>query len=65
MASVTETPRPPIGLTVLLLVAVLVIGFLATQWVVGLVLGLIRLAIILVGFYLVAKVGMYLLRQGR
>ena len=65
MASTTKIERPPIGLAVLMLVAVLVIGFLATQWLVGLVLGLIRLALILIGFFLVAKVGLYLLRQGR
>lgn len=65
MASVTEAPRPPIGLTILLLVAVVVVGFIAAQWVIGIVLALIRLALILVAFYLMFRVGRYLLRQGR
>jgi hypothetical protein len=65
MASVSSPPRPPIGLTILLLVAVVVIGFLATQWIVGIVLSIIRLILILIGFYLIARIGMYLLRKGR
>ncbi|MEM7321768.1 MAG: hypothetical protein AAF531_01675 [Actinomycetota bacterium] len=65
MASVTEAQRPPIGLTILLLVAVIVVGFLATQWIVGIVLALFRLALILVGLYLVLRVGWYLVRKGR
>ena len=64
MASATTPTRPPIGLTLLVLVAVLVIGFLAAQWVVGIVLGIIRLILVLIGFYLVARVGLYLLRKG-
>lgn len=65
MASVTEAQRPPIGLTILLLVAVVVVGFLATQWIVGIVLALVRLALIMVALYLVFRVGWYLLRKGR
>ena len=65
MASVTETQRPPIGLTILLLVAVVVVGFLATQWIVGIVLALVRLALILLALYLVFRVGWYLLRKGQ
>lgn len=65
MASVTEASKPSVGLTLVMLVVVLVVGIIATQWVVGIVLGLIRLAIILIGFYLIAKVGLYLLRKGR
>lgn len=65
MASVTEDRRPPIGLTIVLLVAVVVVGFLATQWIVGIVLGLIRLALILFALYLVFRLGWYLLRKGR
>lgn len=48
-----------------MLVAVVVIGFLAFQWIVGIVQTIITLILILVGFYLIAKVAMYLLRKGR
>lgn len=65
MASVTEAQRPPIGLTIVLLVAVVVVGFLATQWIVGIVLALFRLALIMLALYLVFRVGWYLLRKGR
>ncbi|MGI9595394.1 MAG: hypothetical protein ACR2QK_04500 [Acidimicrobiales bacterium] len=65
MASVTRAPRPPIGLTLILIAVVLVVGFIATQWVVGLILGIIRLIMILIGFYLIARVGLFLLRKGR
>jgi hypothetical protein len=65
MASVTEAQRPPIGLTILLLVAVVVVGFLATQWIVGIVLALVRLALIMLALYLVFRVGWYLLRKGQ
>lgn len=64
MASVTRAPKPPLGLTLLMLAVVLIVGILAAQWVVGIVLGLIRLALILIGFYLIARVGLYLLRKG-
>ena len=64
MASATEVSRPSIGLTLIVLAVVLVVGFIATQWVVGIVLGLIRLAMILIAFYLIAKVAWYLLRKG-
>lgn len=65
MASVTEDRRPPIGLTIVLLVAVVVVGFLAAQWIVGIVLGLIRLALILFALYLIFRLGWYLLRKGQ
>ncbi len=65
MASVTTPPRPSIGLTLLLVAVVLIVGFIATQWVVGIILGIIRLIMILIGFYLVARIGLYLLRKGR
>lgn len=48
-----------------MIVAVVVIGFLAAQWIVGILLGIVRLILILIGFYLIAKVGMYLLRKGK
>lgn len=65
MASVTRAPKPPLGLTLILVAVVLVVGFLATQWVVGIILGIVRLIMILVGFYLIARIGLYLLRKGR
>ncbi len=65
MASVSSPPRPPIGLTILMIVAVVIIGFLAAQWIVGILLGIVRLILILIGFYLIAKVGLYLLRKGK
>ncbi len=48
-----------------MIVALAVIGFLATQWIIGFVLKIIQLILILVAFYLIAKVGLYLLRKGR
>ena len=65
MASVTTPPKPSIGVTLLLVAVVLIVGFIATQWVVGIILGIIRLIMILIGFYLVARIGLYLLRKGR
>ena len=41
------------------------VGFLATQWIVGIVLALVRLALILLALYLVFRVGWYLLRKGQ
>ena len=65
MASVAQDKRPSIVLTLLTLAVVLVVGIVALQWVTGLIFGFIRLVVILVGFYLVARLGLYLLRKGR
>lgn len=64
MASTTETSRPPVGLTLILLLVAIVVVFIATQWITGLIFGFIRLVMILIGFYLVARVGLFLLRKG-
>lgn len=66
MATVAQDQkRPSIVLTLLGLLVVVVVGFIAFQWVTGLILGLIRLVMILVAFYLMFRIGMYLLRKGR
>lgn len=65
MASVAQDKRPSIVLTVLMLAVVVIVGFLAFQWLTGLLLGLIRLVMILIGFYLLARIGLYLIRKGR
>lgn len=65
MASVAQDKRPSIVLTVLMLAVTFVVGIVLLQWVTGLIFGLIRLAVILVGFYLIARLGLYLLRKGR
>ncbi len=54
----------PLGLTLILLLAVIVVGLIATQWLTSLVLGLVRLVLLLIGFWLIARVGFYLLRKG-
>ncbi|MEM7276172.1 MAG: hypothetical protein AAF547_24070 [Actinomycetota bacterium] len=64
MASVTDASRPPIGLTVVALIALVLVAILIGQWLVGLVLGLIRLVLILFALYLMARVGLWLLRKG-
>ncbi len=65
MASVAQDKRPSIVLTLLTLAIAFVVGIVVLQWVTGLIFGLIRLAVILVGFYLIARLGIYLLRKGR
>ncbi len=54
----------PLGLTLILLLVVIVVGLIATQWLTSLVLGLVRLVLLLIGFWLIARVGFYLLRKG-
>ena len=64
MASTTGAQRPSILVTVITLVVVIVVGLLVLQWVTGLIVALIRLAVVLAGIYLIARVGWYLLRKG-
>lgn len=64
MASTTAV-RPPIGLSLVALAVMIVVGFLVTKWLVGIVLAIVQLALILVAFYLLFRVGMFLLRKGR
>ena len=64
MAQVTGVSRPSIGVTILALVGLLVVGFLLANVVVGFVLGVIRLLLVLVALYLMARVGLFLLRKG-
>ncbi len=47
-----------------MLFLVIIGAFLAWNLVTGLLFSLIRLVVILVGFYVVAKIAMYLLRKG-
>jgi hypothetical protein len=64
MASVAQDKRPSIPLTLLTLAVVIIVGIVAFQWLTGLVLAFIRLIMILVAFYLIARLGIYLLRKG-
>ena len=66
MASIIEDQkRPSIVGTVAMLFVVIIVGFLAWQLVTGLIFSLIRLVIILAAFYIIARLGLYLLRKGR
>ena len=47
-----------------MLLVVLVVGFLAWQLVTGLLFSLIRLVMIIAAFYIIARIGWYLLRKG-
>ncbi len=64
MASTTGAQRPSILVTVITLVVVIMVGLLVLQWVTGLIVALVRLAVVLAGIYLIARVGWYLLRKG-
>ena len=64
MASTTGAQRPSILVTVIALVVAIIVGLLVLQWVTGLILALIRMAVVLVAIYLIARVGWYLLRKG-
>jgi hypothetical protein len=56
--------RPPIVVTLLVLAATVVLGLLLVQFVAGLIATVIRFALILVAFYVVGRLGLYLLRRG-
>ncbi|MEL6984753.1 MAG: hypothetical protein AAFO29_20160 [Actinomycetota bacterium] len=64
MASVTPQQRPSIVLTVVAFGVLALVGLLAVRWVAGLVFALIQMALVLVALYLIARVGLYLLRKG-
>ncbi|MGH1489708.1 MAG: hypothetical protein ACRBK7_09990 [Acidimicrobiales bacterium] len=65
MASVAEDQkRPSILGTVAMLVLAIIAAFLVWNFVTGLIFSVLRLIVILVGFYIVARLAMYLLRKG-
>lgn len=64
MASVTPVRRPSIVLTVVTLGVLGLVGLLAIRWITGLVFAIIQLGLILVALYLIARVGLYLVRKG-
>lgn len=51
-------------MTVITLVVVVLVGMLVFKWIAGLIAALIQLALVLVALYLIARVGLYLLRKG-
>lgn len=63
-ATHTVPPRPPVVLTLVVLVATVVVGLVALKWITSLVMLVVQLALIGVGFYLIARIGWYLLRKG-
>ncbi len=66
MASVAQDQnRPSILLTLLGFLVLIVVGFIAFQWVTGIILFIIRLIMILAAFYVMFRIAMYLLRKGR
>lgn len=64
MASVARVRKFPLGLTIIVVLALGIAGLLAVQWVTSLVWALVRLALILVAFYAIFRIGLYLLRNG-
>ena len=64
MASVTRARKFPVGLTIVIVIALGIVGLLAVQWVTSLVWTLVRFVLILVAFYAIFRIGMYLLRNG-
>lgn len=65
MASTTSVKRPPIGLTILSVVATIVVVLLVIKWVSNFIFWLIQLAMILAAFAAIFWVARYLLRKGR
>ena len=64
MASVTRARRVPLGLSIIIAIALVLAFFLAVQWITHLVWSLVRLALIFLAFLAIARVGLYLLRNG-
>ena len=60
----TTTSRPPIALLVLVAAALVVVGLILSQAAVALFIRLVQLVLILVGFAVIAFLGLYLLRKG-
>ncbi len=56
--------RAPVPLVVLVATAVGVLGLLLAPVLTGVIIGLLRLALVLIGFFLIALVGLYLWRRG-
>ena len=72
MASVPESvsgevteARPSLLATVGGGLLLIVAAIIATKWVLGVVAAIIQLILLLVAFYLIARVGIFLLRKGR
>jgi hypothetical protein len=58
------TSRVPIPVIVLVGVALLVLGLLLAQFVIGVIIGLVKLVLILATFAAFAAIGLYLWRRG-
>lgn len=65
MASVTGERRPSILLTLLGMFVLVVVAIVALNWVLNVVSAIIQLVLVLIALYLLARIGMFLLRKGR